>query len=105
MNHTHGLGADPLASAIGPITDKITAALLPRMSEIVAQASEAAEPTIRRVMVEDVLPKFGLAVVVGLVAGAAIAAAIGAHFASRRSGVRRNPPGWPYVAMRRRVAA
>jgi len=99
----YGMGQDALSAAIMPIADKITAALLPRMKEIVASASEAAEPTIRKVMVEDVLPKFGLAVVLALVAGAAVAAAIGSHFASR--GARRNPAGWPYVPMRRRVAA
>ena len=96
------MGQDALTAAIMPIADKITAALLPKMKEIVASASEAAEPTIRKVVTEDVLPKFGLAVILGLAAGAAVAAAIGSHFATR--GARRNPPGWPYVVMRRRVS-
>jgi hypothetical protein len=95
------MGQDVFASAIGPITDRITAALLPKMKEIVARASEAAEPTIRKVIVEEVLPKFGLSVVLGLVAGAAMAAAIGSYFAT--SGTRRNPAR--YVPIRRRYAA
>jgi hypothetical protein len=100
------MGQDALTAAVMPIADKITAALLPRMKEIVASASEAAEPTIRKVITEDVLPKFGLATILGLVAGAAVAAAIGSYFAtSGRARARRNPAGWPYVPMRRRVAA
>lgn len=93
------MGQDAIAAAIAPIADRITAALMPRMTEIVRNASEAAEPTIRKVVTEDVLPKFGAAILVALVAGAAVAAAIGAHFASR--GTRRNP----YVPMRRRRVA
>jgi hypothetical protein len=96
------MGQDALSSAIMPIADKITAALLPKMKEIVASASEAAEPTIRKVVVEDVLPKFGFAVVLGLATGAAVAAAIGSYFATRRT--RRNPAGWSYVSTRRRTA-
>ena len=90
------MGQDAITAAL---MDRISAALLPKMKEIVASASEAAEPTIRKVVVEDVLPKFGLATVLGLIAGAAVAAAIGSHFAtSGRGGARRNP-------MRRRYAA
>jgi ABC-type enterobactin transport system permease subunit len=92
---------DTITAAVAPIADRIVAALQPRMSEIVRNASETAEPVVKRVVVESVLP----ALLVSLVAGAAIAAAIGSHFASRRSGVRRNPAGWPFVPMRRRVAA
>lgn len=103
MDYDIGMGQDAIAMAIAPIADRITAALLPRMKEIVASASEAAEPTIRKVMIEDVLPKFGLAVILGLVAGAAVAAAVGSHFATR--GARRNPAGGLHVPMRRRVAA
>lgn len=99
-----GVGQDALTAAVAPIVNQITAALLPKMKEIVARSAEAAEPTIRKVVVEDVLPKFGLAVVLALVAGAAVAAAVGSYFATRGSG-RRNPAGWPYVPMRRRVAA
>ena len=92
------MGQDALSAAIMPIADKITAALLPRMKEIVASASEAAEPTIRKVIVEEVLPKFGLATVLGLVAGAVMAAAIGSYFATSGSTPQR-------VGVRRRRAA
>ncbi len=76
---------DPIAAALGPVTDQITAALLPKMKEIVAKASEAAEPTIRTVIREDVMPTLGLIVVLGLAAGAVAASAIGSYFATRRS--------------------
>lgn len=59
-------------------------AILPQVQAMVAKAAEAAEPTIRKVVVEDVLPKFGTALVISLVAGAVGAAAIGAWFATRR---------------------
>lgn len=95
-----GLGqADPFAAVVTPVADRIFNALLPRMKEVVAKASEAAEPTIRKVIKEEVLPKFGLAVVLGLVGGAVAAAAIGSYFATRR-----NPGSLP-VRRRRRYAA
>lgn len=84
MRGTNGLGQG-IDSVVGGIADKIVASLMPRMKEVVAQASEAAEPTIRKVIQEDVLPKFGIAVVLGLAAGAAMAAAIGSYFATRRN--------------------
>jgi len=89
-----GLGVDPLEAIVGRAADRIFNALLPKMKEIVAQASQAAEPTIRTVIREEVLPKFGLAAVLGLAAMGAISAAIGSWFATRR-----NPP------VRRRWAA
>lgn len=104
MYHDAGMGQDALTAAIMPVADRITAALLPRMKEIVAKSAEAAEPTIRKVVTEDVLPKFGLATVLGLVAGAVAAAAIGSYFATRGGSRARRNPGWPYVPMRRRVA-
>lgn len=85
-----GLGQDPIASALSPIADQIVSALMPKMKELVANASQSAKPVIEQVMTETVLPKFGLAVVLGLAAGAAVAAAIGSHFAMRGS-ARRNP--------------
>jgi len=70
------------------LVGQITAALLPKLKESAVAAAEAAEPMIRRVVVEEVLPKFGFATVLGLAAGAAIAAAIGAHYATRRNPAR-----------------
>ncbi len=71
-------------SLVGPITDGILARILPQMKQLVANAAEGAEPVVRKVVVEEVLPKFGTVAVIGLAAGAAVAAAIGAYFASRR---------------------
>lgn len=69
---------------VGPIVEQMMAQIMPKMNVLVANASEAAEPVIRRVVVEEVLPKFGGAVVLGLALGAVAAAAIGSHYASRR---------------------
>lgn len=72
-----GLGADLTSSVTSGVTDAVADAIMPKLKDF---------------MVEEILPRFGLAVVIGLAAGAAIAAAIGAHFATRRnSGIRRNP--------------
>lgn len=69
---------------VGPVADKLMAALLPRMQELVSNASKGAEPMIRRVVQEDVLPKFGTATLIGMVAGGVAAAFVGAWFATRR---------------------
>lgn len=69
---------------VGSIVDGMMARLSPKMTELVSNASSAAEPVVRRVVVEEVLPKFGLAAILGLAAGAAAAGAIGAYFATRR---------------------
>lgn len=70
------------------VTDALMApamnAMLPKLQELVAKSAEASEPMIRRIVVEDVLPKFGTAVVLGLAGGAVLAAAIGSWFATRR---------------------
>jgi len=69
---------------VGPLTDQLVARILPQMKDMVARAAEGAEPTIRKVVIEEVLPKFGAATVLGMVAGAIGAAAIGSWFATRR---------------------
>jgi hypothetical protein len=69
----NGLGADPLLS---PIVD----ALIPEIKRATMAAAEASEPMIRRVIVNDFVPY----VVLGLVLGAAVSAAIGSWFATRR---------------------
>lgn len=82
-----GLGADLTSSVTSGVTDAVADAIMPKLKDF---------------MIEEILPKFGLAVVIGLAAGAALAAAIGAHFATRRhSGVRSNP----YRSYRRRYVA
>ncbi len=94
----NGLGqGDPFAAVVQPVADRIFNALLPRMKDIVARASEAAEPTIRKVIKEEVVPAIGLITILGLVAGAVAASAIGSYFATKR-----NPA---YLPIRRRRAA
>lgn len=82
MNH-YGMGADPLAAITGDLTDRVTAALLPKLSEIVARTSQAAEPTIRRVIQEDVLPPLGLFVILGFGLMAVTSAGIGSYYATK----------------------
>lgn len=80
----YGVGDATTDALMNSMASSLTAQILPQLKTIVAQSAEAAEPTIRKVVVEDVLPKFGLAVVLGLIGGAIAAAAIGSHYATRR---------------------
>jgi len=80
---------------LGQVTDALTEALLPKLKDLVTQAAEGAEPAIKRVVNEEVMPKLGLIAVLGIAAGAAVAAAVGSYYATRR-----NPP----VRRRRYVA-
>lgn len=79
----------PLYGGVGDATtDALLApvmnAILPQLRDIVAKSAEASEPMIRRIVVEDVLPKFGMAVILGIAVGAVASAAIGSWFATRR---------------------
>lgn len=69
---------------VGQIVDQMLARINPKMTELVGNASKAAEPVIRRVVVEEVLPKFGTATVLGMALGAVAAAFVGSWFATRR---------------------
>lgn len=72
-----GMGDDSIEVMARAIADKIVNAMLPSLTPIVQKASEAAEPTIRTVIREEVMPKVGMYSVVGLAAVAAVAALIG----------------------------
>lgn len=96
----HGMGQSSIDTAVSAMTKRAMDAMMPHIKQAIAEGAKAAEPTIRKVVVEDVLPKFGLAVVLGIAAGAAISAAIGSHFATRR-----NPPRrYRSQRLRRRAA-
>jgi hypothetical protein len=73
-------------------------------SSITDAATASMAPVIEQMLVNDVLPM----VVVGMVAGAAVAAFIGtwfSHKAMRSAGViRKNPVARTYVSLRRRRA-
>lgn len=73
-----------METLVGPLAEKIYKALEPRVTDIVSRASQAAEPTIRAVVREEILPRVGLVTVIGLAAMGAVAAAIGSYFATRR---------------------
>jgi class 3 adenylate cyclase len=66
------------------LTAKIGEKMLPLVKDAVAKASTSAEPMIRRVIKEDVVPKVGLYIVIGLAGLAAVSAAIGSYMATRR---------------------
>jgi hypothetical protein len=80
-----GMGQDALTFAVQGVADKIVAALLPRLKPIVKAAAEAAEPTIRTVIREEVMPKVAAYGGIGLLGVAALAAVIGAAMARRGS--------------------
>jgi len=75
----------PLEDAVSGVSDKIVAALLPKLTPIVQNAAMAAEPTIRTVVREEVVPQLGTWLVVGLAAVAAVSAGIGVAMAKRAS--------------------
>lgn len=83
------MGQSAIDETVSVLTQRAMNAMMPAIKDAIAKGAEAAEPTIRKVVVQDVLPKFGLAVVLGIAAGAAISAAIGSHFATRRNPARR----------------
>lgn len=95
--------SDVFSSLISPVSGSVATALTPQLKSIVT----AATPAIRDVLITDVLPKFTVAFVLAMVAGAVSAAAIGSYFATRSEGRRRvyaNQPFLPVRRRRRRVA-
>lgn len=102
MYHRNGLGQGGIETVVGGIADQIVTALMPKMKLIVAEASVSAEPAVRKVLREEVLPTFGFATVLGLAALGAVAAAVGSYFATRRQS---NPAGRVYRMQIRRRAA
>lgn len=85
---------------VGQLVDPIITAMTPRLKQLSLEAAEAAKPAIREVLREEVVPKVSLALILGLAAVGALAAAIGSHFATRR---RSNPPR-ALMSYRRRAA-
>lgn len=73
----------PFEDAIGATTDKIVAALLPKLTPIVADAAKAAEPTIRTVVREEVIPQAGTWLIVGLGVAAIIGGVVGVTMSRR----------------------
>lgn len=74
-----------LEDAVGGVSDKIVAALLPKLEPIVQKAALASEPTIKSVLEETVIPQVGLWTVVGLAVAAGIGALTGTYMAKRGS--------------------
>lgn len=69
---------EPVVKAV---VDKVFEASLPKLTEIVAQSAVAAEPTIRTVVREEVMPKATLAIVAGMIGVAGVSALIGSLLA------------------------
>src|SRR3990167_890069 len=72
-----------LNAIVKAVVDNVMAAAMPTLKDIVAKSAEAAEPTIRTVVREEVMPKVTLGVVAGMLGVGGIAALIGSFFASR----------------------
>ena len=62
---------------VGPVADRIYQALLPKVKELAAEASVAAQPTVSKIVREDVMP-WAFAGMLGI---GAVAALIGAAMA------------------------
>jgi hypothetical protein len=75
--------AGPFDEAIAGTTDRIVAALLPKLVPIVEKAAQAAEPTIRTVVREEVIPQAGTWLVVGLGVAAVIGGVVGVMMSRR----------------------
>lgn len=67
----------------GRIVDALIRDLTPRLSSLVADISQAAEPTIRTVVREELAPKVGLYAGLALLTAGVISGIVGAYFASR----------------------
>jgi len=75
-----GMGADPLETMVTNVANKVLDGIMPKVKGIVEEASAAAQPTISRVVREDVMPW----VVVGLLGVGVAAAVIGSAMCRRR---------------------
>lgn len=71
---------DATDAVVGALTDQIITAMMPKLKTAMATAAESATPMAKQIIQEDVVPM----VLVGLGVGAALAAAIGSWFATRR---------------------
>lgn len=67
-----GLGQDSAIAKL--VADQLVPALTPALKDIVAKAAEAAEPTIRTVVREEVMPKAGLYLLLGFAAAGLVGA-------------------------------
>lgn len=79
-----GLGAGVFDQInTGPIIDALIRDLTPRLSSLVSDLSQAAEPTIRTVVREELAPKVGLYAGIALLTAGVFSGIVGAYFASR----------------------
>ena len=80
-----GMGQDALTIAVRGVADKIVAAILPRLTPIVKAAAEAAEPTIRTALREEVVPKMAAYGAGSIIAVGIFAAVIGSLVATAKT--------------------
>lgn len=88
--HRNGMGQEldpfaPLTDLGKDVAQDIIVYLQPKLMEIVKDASKTAEPMVRTVVREEVLPKVGLFTVSGMVMVGITAAFIGIWFSQRGS--------------------
>jgi len=89
---------DVFSSLISPVSSSVATAMTPQLKSMVT----AATPALKDMFITDVLPKFSVAFVLAMVAGAVSAAAVGSWFATRGEGRRRVYANQPFVGVRRR---
>lgn len=78
QNYPMTMGQDDVF--VNAIADKIVDVLTPTVKDLTVKAMEASEPTIRKVVKEDVIPWMMVAVVAGILGGALV----GSYMATRR---------------------
>lgn len=79
---SHRLGQTDLTQIVQNVVNQVIEAAMPALKDAVANAAQAAEPTIQKVVDESVMPKVVLGIVVGMVGVAGVSALIGSLFAS-----------------------
>lgn len=95
MTNALALSRTPkLGQTIPDIVKGIVESIKPELKDLVASAAQAAEPTIQKVVREEVMPKVTLGLVVGMIGTAGVAAVIGSLFARGRASSRMSGLGF-----------
>ena len=76
-----GMGQGAFSEAVA---NQLVQVIKPSVMKIVSEAATAAEPTIRTVIREEVMPKIALFSISGIVLVGVLGALVGSYFATRR---------------------
>lgn len=78
-----GVLEDQIAATIRPILVSTMEKIMPQVQAQAMKLAESAEPMIRRVVVEEVVPRTSAAIFGSVVTGALIGALVGSWFATK----------------------